>query len=122
MRLSGDISVFSHAVVVRCRGRIIFGDEVDEIARQVMNLNPTSRQVIVILSEVTDLCSGDLGTLWLAYMKARALGWHITFAALSWQLKALVSKHSIDSAFEIFPDEHSALQATMFEVCKATAA
>ena len=111
MRLSGEVSVLGERVVVSCRGQIIFGDEIDDLVRRVHEAGPTGRLIIVDLSSITELRSSDLGQLWLRYMKARALGWRLMFVNLTPQLMGLLESHSIENAFEIFPDEATALKA-----------
>jgi anti-anti-sigma regulatory factor len=112
MRLVGEVSVFEERIVVSCQGDIIFGDEVDTIVRQVIDAHPAPRLIVVDLSRITELRSSDLGQLWLRYMKARALGWRLMFVNLSPQLHALLESHSIEDAFEIFPDEETAIRAS----------
>lgn len=113
MRLSGNVSVNEERVVVSCRGQIIFGDEIDHIVHQVSDANPATRLIVVDLSDITELRSSDLGQLWLRYMKARALGWRLLFVSLSPKLMSLLESHSIENAFEIFPDEATALQSAL---------
>ena len=113
MRLLGEAKVSEEKTAVACRGEIIIGDEVDVIVRQVNEARPACRLIIVDLSRITELRSSDLGQLWLRYMKARALGWRLMFVNLSPQLQALLESHSIENAFEIFPDEEAALRSAV---------
>ena len=113
MRLQAEVAVIGDVVVVRCRGRIIFGDEVSEIAKKVVATNPSTRFVIIDLSNVNELRKGDLGELWLGYMRARALGWRVVLADLSKELRDLMVTHAIESAFEVYTDEVSAMQVVV---------
>jgi hypothetical protein len=87
-------------IVVRCRGRIVFGNEVDEIAQRVRALDPSKHCVIVDLSMLDELRSGNLGLLWLKYVEAKAAGWRIAFVHLPEGLIGLLSRHSVSDAFE----------------------
>ena len=121
MRLSGDVTFGDRHVMARCKGKIIFGDEVDQIVRMVARGEPRTRFVVVDVANVVGLSGGDLGGLWLRYMKARALGWRIAFVRLAPELSTLLSDLSIEHAFEIYPDESSALLAFFPQVKRVAA-
>ncbi len=106
MQLSGEISATPTQVVVRCRGQIIFGNELEELVRRVKATNPCSRQVVIDLANIGEIRSSDLGTMWLRYMEGCALGWRFTFINLPDHVKALLAKHSIAEAFDIREEEY----------------
>jgi hypothetical protein len=122
MRLSADVTISGGTVTLRCKGQILYGDEVDRIAEEVRKTNPASHRVIVDLSGVEELRSGDLGMLWLKYMEALGHGWRIAFVNLPAHIDALLKQHSVDEAFEIYLDEGQALRAGLAAMRKASVA
>lgn len=111
MYLQADISRIQLCVLVRCRGKIYFGNEVSDIGKRVKEADPGHQRVIVDVSELDELRTGDLGMLWLRYMEARARGWRIAFVKLPIGLQAMLQLHSVGDAFEVYRTETDAVAA-----------
>ena len=63
MQLILKNETLGEAVVVRCRGRIVTGDEAQFLQGELDKLTQLSKHVVLQLAEVTYLDSGGLGTL-----------------------------------------------------------
>jgi len=115
MYLSASFRKVDGVVVVYIRGKILFGNEVETISRQVSAISSSSRSVVLELSSLADLRSGDLGSLWLQYMQAHTAGWRIKVCALPRSIGQLMAAAKIDSVFEIYPSEAEAIAAFQVE-------
>ncbi|HXZ79971.1 MAG TPA: STAS domain-containing protein [Terriglobales bacterium] len=111
MHLTASFRKVDSVVVVYLKGKILFGNEVETISRQVFALAASSRNVVLELSNLTDMCSGDLGSLWLQYMQAQASGWHIRISGVPSHIQQLIEGARIESVFEIHPTEEEAIAA-----------
>src|SRR5215469_829093 len=82
MMLTLDISTTDRIVVVQCSGRIVFGEEADELRRVVLGLLKESERIILNLAAVTYIDSSGLETLVASFISARNRRAEIKFAAL----------------------------------------
>src|SRR5262250_1571944 len=78
-----EISKTDEIVVVRCRGRIVFGAEADELRRVVLGLLKECNRIVLSLGSVAYLDSSGLDTLVASFISARNRGAEIKFADLS---------------------------------------
>ena len=83
MALNLDVSRTEDIAVVRCRGRIVFGEEADELRRVVLSLLNETRRIVVNLAWIEHIDSSGLGTLVASFISARHRRAEIKFAALS---------------------------------------
>src|SRR5215471_11135071 len=83
MVLQLDVSKTNEIAVVRCRGRIIFGEEADELKRVILGLLNETHRIVLNLVWIDHIDSGGLGTLVASFVSARHHGAEIKFAALS---------------------------------------
>jgi anti-anti-sigma factor len=63
MALGLDVSRTDDVAVVRCRGRIVFGEEADELRRVVLGLLNETQRIVLNLLWIEDIDSSGLGTL-----------------------------------------------------------
>src|SRR6266702_2097165 len=83
MALKLDVSRAEDIVIVRCRGRIIFGEEADELRRTILGLLNETKRIVLNLAGVSHIDSCGLGTLVASFISARNREAEIKFAALS---------------------------------------
>ena len=83
MALNLDVSRTEDIAVVRCRGRIVFGEEADELRRVVLSLLNETRRIVVNLAWIEHIDSSGLETLVASFISARHRRAEIKFAALS---------------------------------------
>ena len=63
MPLKLDISKSEDVAVIRCRGRIVFGEEADELRRVVLSLLNETPRIVMNLAWVAHIDSSGPGTL-----------------------------------------------------------
>ena len=97
MALNLDVSRTEDIAVVRCRGRIVFGEEADELRRVVLGLLNETQRIVLNLVWIEHIDSSGLGTLVASFISARHRGAEIRFAAFS-QSPASVDEHKRGSA------------------------
>jgi anti-sigma B factor antagonist len=88
------------AVVVRCHGRLT-SDVDDVLYREVRQLLPVSRRVVLDLSDLTRMDSLGLGTLVRLYVSARSAGCSLELTNLGKQVRLLLGTAHLLSAFTI---------------------
>jgi anti-sigma B factor antagonist len=84
--------------VVKCRGRLVAGTT-EELYRQVKELLPRTKVVIVDLAELTYVDSTGLGTLVRLYTSARQQGCEFKLLHLGKQLRNLLKLTNLLSVF-----------------------
>ena len=63
MALKMETDISGDVVILRCAGRLVFGDETAAFRERVKNILLGSRQIVVNLSRIDYIDSGGLGTL-----------------------------------------------------------
>jgi anti-sigma B factor antagonist len=63
----------SDAVVIRCRGKLVAGVN-DRFYREVGELIPSSKRIVLDLTELTHMDSSGIGTLVRLYVSAKSAG------------------------------------------------
>jgi len=101
MQLDADIQLCGNAILVRCRGRIIFGDEPLRVARRIQKMGWSARRIVVDLSAVESLSTGDLGPLIISYLGARAVGYQIAATRIPPHVMAVLNSTGTFGVFEI---------------------
>jgi anti-sigma B factor antagonist len=84
--------------VVKCRGRLVAGTT-EEFYREVKDLLPESKSVVVDLGELTYVDSTGLGTLVRLYTSARQTGCEFKLLHLGKQLRNLLKLTNLLSVF-----------------------
>jgi anti-anti-sigma factor len=82
MALDLDVSRTKDIAVVRCRGRIVFGREADELRRVILGLLNEFQRIVLSFAWVEYIDSNGLGTLVASLISARHRGAEIKLAAL----------------------------------------
>ncbi|HEV3332022.1 MAG TPA: STAS domain-containing protein [Bryobacteraceae bacterium] len=72
-RLLLDVSRSGDHIVVRCHGRLVAGVH-DSLYAEVKQLIPGAKQIVLDLTDVTNMDSMGLGTIVRLYVSARSAG------------------------------------------------
>ena len=110
-RLSLDISRTDDIVIVRCRGRIVFGEEADELRRVVLGLLNESNRIVLNLAWTAYIDSTGLDTLVASFISARHRRAEIKFAALSPAARRVLTSTHVDRLFEVYDSTEEAVKA-----------
>lgn len=111
MALNLDISRAGDIAIVRCRGRIVFGEEADELRGAVLSLLKETKRIILNFAWVGHIDSSGLGTVVASFISARHHGAEIKFAALSPGAKQVLTSTHVDRLFEIFDSNEEAVRS-----------
>ena len=111
MALNLDVSRTKDIAVVRCRGRIVFGEEADELRRVVLGLLRETKRIVIVLAWIGHIDSSGLGTLVASFISARHHGAEIKFAALSPIARRALQITKVDRLFEIYDSAEEAIRS-----------
>ncbi len=104
------------AVVVHCRGRIVYRYEAAALSNKVAGLLEKSKLVIIDLQHVTAIDSAGLGELVALHMWARGHGAVLRVAGVSSRIHQLLQLTNLTSLLEIFATEEQAAEPVRIEV------
>ena len=111
MALNLDVSRTGDIAVVRCRGRIVFGEEADELRGLILSLLKETNRIVLNLGWVVYMDSSGLGTLVASFISARHRGAEIKFAALSPRARRLFTITKVDRLFEAYDSSEEAVES-----------
>lgn len=111
MELEVQIASQAGVGVIRCRGRVIYGQEASELIRAVRQLLETSKQIVLQLAEVTQIDSGGIGALGEAFMAAHNKQAEIKLAALSPRVAEVLRITGLGQLFDRHNSETEAVEA-----------
>jgi anti-sigma B factor antagonist len=97
--------------VVRCIGKVVFGDEASSLRSSLKNILSTSKKVLLDLSAVSYIDSGGLGTLVGVYSSARAAGADIKLTGLGQRARDILQVTKLVTVFEVYDSEQKAMAA-----------
>jgi len=99
--------------VVYCNGRIVFGDEANDLREQVKNLLGNQKRIVLNLGGVSYIDSGGLGTLVGLYTSARGQSGDIRLANLTQRVRDQLQITKLVTVFESFDSVDAAVQSYM---------
>jgi anti-sigma B factor antagonist len=111
MALNLDVSRTGEIAVVWCRGRVVFGEEADELRRVVLGLLHETRRIVLNLAWIEHIDSSGLGTLVASFISARHRGAEIKFAALSPRARQALKSTNVDRLFEVYDSTEEAIKS-----------
>ena len=111
MALILDVSRTDDIAVVRCRGRIVFGEEADELRRVVLGLLNETKRIVLNLAWIGHIDSSGLGTLVASFISGRNRGAEIKFAALSPEARRVLTTTNVDRLFEVYDSTEDAIRS-----------
>jgi anti-sigma B factor antagonist len=117
MELRLDVTTQAGVSVVRCQGRIVFGQEVDELRLTVLSQLKKQSHVVLNLGGIERLDSEGLAGIVGLYISARNRGGYLKLAHLSQRSKDVVRISRLDQIIETYDSEADAVAS--FQVSKA---
>jgi len=120
MELRLDVVRQGDVAVVRCRGRIIFGQEVDELRLTVLSLLKESNRLVLQLAGIEQIDSEGLAALVGLFISARNRGGELKLADLSPKSRELLRVTRLDKIFGTHKSESEAVAS--FRPAKAVPA
>lgn len=109
LSLSVEASRLGDAIVLHCKGRIVFRDEVVELSKVVGDVIPAARCVVLDLHGVSVIDSAGLGELVALHMWAQANACALKITGLSSRIRRLLELTNLTSVFEIYATEADAV-------------
>ena len=98
-------------VVVRCQGRIVFGEEADELRRVVLDLLNENKRIVLSLASVEYVDSSGLDTLVASFISARHRSSEIKFADLTPMVRRVLTSTRVDRLFEVHGSTEEAVKS-----------
>ena len=98
--LTLEITRTSHAVVVKCNGRLVAGVN-DILYTQVSQLIPETKRIILDLTNLVRVDRMGLGTLVRLYVSCRSAGCSLELINLGNQVRQLLGTTNLLSVFAI---------------------
>ena len=93
------------------RGRIIFGEEADELKRVILDLLNETHRIVLNLLWIEHIDSTGLGTLVRSSIFARHRGAEIKFAALSANVRRAMKTTNVNRLFEVYDTTEEAIKS-----------
>jgi anti-sigma B factor antagonist len=109
LSLSLESSRLGDAIVLHCKGRIVFRDEVTKLSQVAGDSIQAAGLVILDLKGVTSIDSAGLGEMVSLHMWARGHGCALKVTGLSSRIRHLLELTNLTSVFEIYATEEEAL-------------
>jgi len=111
MALKLDLSRTNDIAIVLGRGRIVFGEEADELRRVILGLLNETHRIVLNLAGIEYIDSSGLGVLVASFISARNRGAEIKFAAVSTQVRGVLTTTKVDRFFEIYDSSEEAIKS-----------
>ena len=111
MALHLDVSKTNDIAVIECRGRIVFGEEADELTGVILGLLKETHRIVLNLLWIEHIDSTGLGTLVRSFISARHHGAEIKFAALSAHVRRVLKTTNVDRLFEVYDSTEEAIKS-----------
>jgi anti-sigma B factor antagonist len=109
LSLSLEASKLGEAVVLHCKGRIVFRDEVVELSKVVGHAVQRESCVILDLHGVSAIDSAGLGELVALHMWAQGNACTLKMTGLSSRIRRWLELTNLTSVFEIYATEADAV-------------
>jgi anti-anti-sigma factor len=111
LTLSLEAEPSSNAIVLHCKGRIIFRSEAQTFSTIVAEVLPSARRMVVDLAGIDSVDSGGLGELMLTHMWAEAAGYTLKFASPRKSVLDLFEITNVVSVFDVYASVPQAIEA-----------
>ena len=111
LNLTLEAEYSGNAIVLHCKGRIIFRSEAQTFSTIVAEVLPSARRMVVDLAGVDSVDSGGLGELVLTHMWAEAAGYTLKFACPKKSVRHLFEITNLVSVFDVYASVPEAMAA-----------
>ena len=104
-QISGDV------FILRCAGRIVYGDECAVLRERVVDMLPGTPKIVVNLEGVDYIDSGGLGMLVGLLLSARNRGGELKLASPRQRVKDVLRNTNLDRIFRVYGNNDEAVAA-----------
>ena len=111
MALTVATQIHGDVIVLRCRGRIVFGDEGAVFRERVRSELTGTSKIVIDLSSVDYIDSGGLGILVGLHIAAKNRGGHIRLVSPSQHVQRVLGETKLNTVFSIYKSLDEALVA-----------
>src|SRR5947199_8577874 len=111
MALGVHTQVCGDVFILRCDGRIVFGDEGAVLRERVGNMLSGSPKIVVNLTGVNYIDSGGLGILVGLSVSARNRGGELKLASPSQRVSDLLRRTRLEGIISVYRNEKEAVAA-----------
>ena len=102
-------------LVLRCKGRIIFGPEARALTEFVSEILPAARRLVIDLTGIESVDSAGLGEMVFVHTWADAAGYALKFAAPRKSIRQLLELTNLISVFDVHESVIEAVAAVRDE-------
>jgi len=111
MALRMATQIHGNVVVLRCRGRIVFGDEGAVFRERVRSELTGTSKIVIDVSSVDYVDSGRLGILVRLYIAAKNRGGDIKLVSPSQRFQRVLGETKLNGVFSMYKTVDEALAA-----------
>jgi len=111
MALSVQTQVSGDVFILRCNGRIVFGDESAILRERVGNMLSGTPKIVVNLKGVDYIDSGGLGMLVGLLVSARNRAGELKLASPGKRVRDLLRRTNLDTIFGVYENNDEAVAA-----------
>ena len=111
MALSVQTQVSGDVFILRCNGRIVFGDESAILRERVGNMLPGTPKIVVNLQAVDYIDSGGLGMLVGLLISAKNRGGELKLVSPCKRVKDVLRNTNLDRIFRVYGNNEDAVAA-----------
>ena len=97
--------------VLRCRGKLTYGLETNELVQTARQVLETTKQMVLQMAEVNQIDSGGIGTLGSVLISARNRDAEVKLAALHPRVAEVLRITGLELLFDIHTSESEAIAA-----------
>ncbi len=106
------------ALVLHCRGKLIFRREASELSQAISEMLPRMNAMVVDLAGVEVVDTAGLGELVLLHIWARAGGYRLKFANPNRFVRRVLERTNLISIFEVYSSVALAITAISEELAQ----
>jgi anti-sigma B factor antagonist len=111
MALRVETQIFGDVFILRCDGRIVYGDECAILRERVVDMLPGTPKIVVNLKGVDYIDSGGLGMLVGLLVSARNRGGELKLASPRKRVKDVLRRTNLDRIFRVYGSNDEAVAA-----------
>lgn len=109
--LSIELGLYGDVALLRCRGRLVYRQDADELTSIVADLLAMTRRLVVDLEGVESVDSAGLGELVMLHVWAEGLGYDISFAGANARVRHLLELTNLSEVLEVHANLDQAVRA-----------
>ena len=111
MALSIQTEISGDVFILRCNGRIVYGDECAVLRERIVSILTGSPKIVVNLAGVDHIDSEGLGMLVGHLVSARNRGGELKLASPGTRVKDLLRRTSLETIFRVYANKDEAVAA-----------